>query len=74
MECSFVAKNGSLQFSTDNVSIMKQMQVFSPGSLMSNKDVTAMDIHELCVFYGFDPLVIATERQEFLCHTDRLKI
>ena len=53
------------RFSTDNVSIMKQMQVFSPGSLMSNKDVTAEDIHELCVFYGFDPLVIATERQEF---------
>ena len=53
------------RFSTDNVSIMKQMQVFSPASLMSNKDVTAEDIHELCVFYGFDPLVIATERQEF---------
>ena len=44
------------RFSTENLSMMKQMQVFSPMSLMSNKDVTAADIHELCEFYGFDPL------------------
>ena len=53
------------RFSTENLSMMKQMQVFSPMSLMSNKDVTAADIHELCEFYGFDPLVIARERKEF---------
>ena len=33
--------------------------------MMSNKDVTATDIHELCEFYGFDPLIIARERKEF---------
>ena len=59
------------RFSTENLSIMKQM-VFPPMSLMSNKDVTAADIHELCKFYGFTPLIIATECKEFLCHTDRL--
>lgn len=53
------------RFITENMSLMKQMLVFSPRSLVSNKDVTAEDIHELCVFYGFNPLVIATERKEF---------
>jgi len=45
--------------------MMKQMQLVSPMSLMSNKDVTAADIHELCEFYGFDPLVNARELKEF---------
>jgi len=36
------------RFSTDNLSMMKQMQLFSPMSRMSNKDVTTVDIHELC--------------------------
>ena len=51
------------RFSTENLSMMKQMQVFSPMSLMSNKDVTAADIHNLCEFYGIDPLVFAKERR-----------
>ena len=51
------------RFSTENLSMMKQMQVFSPMNPMSNKDVTAADIHELCEVYGFDPLVIARERK-----------
>jgi len=42
------------------------MQLLSPMSLMSNKDVTAADIHELCEFYGVDPLVIARELKEFV--------
>jgi len=46
--------------------MMKQMQFLSPMSLMSNKDVTAADIHELCEFYGFYPLVIARELKEFV--------
>jgi len=28
-------------------------------SLISNRDVTAVYIHKLCEFYGFDPLVLA---------------
>jgi len=51
--------------SSENLSMMKQMQLFSPISLMSNKDDTAEDIRELCEFYGFDPLAIARERTEF---------
>ena len=60
-------------FSTGNLSMMKLMQVFSPMSLMSNKDVTAADIHELCEFYVIDLLVIARERKEFsVSYTDKL--
>jgi len=53
------------RFSTENLSMMKQMQLFSLMSLMSNNDVTTVENYELCEFYGFDPLVIARERKEF---------
>lgn len=53
------------RFSSDKIPIIMQMQHFAPCKLMADEQTTPDSIRDLCVFYGYDPVLISRELNEF---------
>lgn len=53
------------RFSSDSIPVIKQMQHFAPCKLMTDDQTSPGSIRELCVFYGYDPVLISRELNEF---------
>lgn len=53
------------RFSEDTICFLKEMQLFTPASLSSRRNLSSNDIHRLCAYYDLDSSVVCRELNEF---------
>lgn len=53
------------RFTEENVSLLREMKHFTPGSLISSDSICPDDIKNICQFYNLDAITIARERNAF---------
>lgn len=60
-----VSGNLRERFSEEHIGLMRQMYLFTPRHLLTDKYIDAADVDQLSKFYKFDAHVIARELNEF---------